>query len=96
MMVEEICKRYGILALYAFGSKALEAVKLASGEKLQPEVDYLSDIDIGVVFFQKPRNVSERLRLYKTLYAELSEVFSPYQLDLTRNSPWLATGMKLW
>lgn len=82
MDIEEICKKYGILALYAFGSKAKEVVELFSGSKAGGGDLLLSDVDIGVVFFQPPREPKQSVSLYKNLYAELAELFKPYQLDL--------------
>lgn len=78
---KQICKDYDILAVYIFGSCAKEGANLLKGKKPE-EVDPLADVDVGVVFLKKPLDAKERIKTYGKLYAELSELFSPFSLDL--------------
>ena len=80
--VNQICNDYGILAIYAFGSMAEKVIPLLKGEKPDEIADPLADLDIGVVFYEKPSAPAERIKLYGKLYSGLSEVFSPFRLDL--------------
>lgn len=76
-----ICKNYDILAIYIFGSCAKEGANLLKGIKPE-EVDPLADVDVGIVFLKKPLDAKERIKTYGRLYAELSELVSPFSLDL--------------
>lgn len=78
---KKICKDYGILAAYLFGSIAKEGAGLLNGKK-PGKLDPLADIDLGVVFIKKHLNTKERMKTYSRLYTELSEIFSPFNLDL--------------
>jgi predicted nucleotidyltransferase len=77
-----VCSDYGILAAYAFGSMAERVNPLLEGEEPGEVADLLADLDIGVVFYEKPPTPAERIRLYGKLYSKLSDVFSPFPLDL--------------
>jgi len=76
-----ICKAYGILAIYIFGSIAKDGAALLES-KMPKRIDPLADIDVGVVFLERPLKPKERIKIYGRLYSELSEVFSPFTLDL--------------
>lgn len=79
--LNKICKDYGVLAAYLFGSLAKKGADLLDGKR--PErVDPLTDIDLGVVFFERPVDPKERIKTYSRLYSDLSDVFSPLNLDL--------------
>ncbi len=81
-LFDRICRDYGILAAYIFGSMAEEGAALLEGGKYGKTVDPLADMDLGVVFFERPLSPKERIRTYGRLYSELGEVFSPFSLDL--------------
>ena len=76
-----ICEGYTILAVYLFGSMANEGVALLDN-KLSVNLDPLADLDVGVVFLQAVSDPKERVTLYKKLYSDLSDLFSPLSLDL--------------
>ena len=76
-----ICEGYTILAVYLFGSMANEGVALLDN-KLPVNLDPLADLDVGVVFLQTVSDPKERIELYKKLYSDLSDLFSPLSLDL--------------
>lgn len=78
----KICAAYGILAVYAFGSRAEKAVELIEGGDTEGINDPLADIDLGVVFHEKGLSPGERIKTYGKLHSELSEIFSPFTLDL--------------
>lgn len=72
-------KKFGILAIYLFGSKAEGATTIRS------------DIDIGIVL-KNPKNLEDARPLYNTIYSELSKVFRPTflrELDIVflQNTP---------
>jgi len=81
MELLRICEGYQILAVYLFGSMANEGVALLD-DKLPVNVDPLADLDVGVVFLQPVSDPKERVKLYKRLYTNLSDLFSPLPLDL--------------
>lgn len=76
-----ICSGYPILAVYLFGSMADEGVGLLDN-KMPVDIDPLADLDVGVVFLLPLSDPKERVKLYKRLYSDLSDVFSPLSLDL--------------
>lgn len=76
-----ICEEYPILAVYLFGSVVEEGFALLA-DKLPENVDPHADIDVGVVFLQAVSDPKDRIRLYKRLYSDLSEIFSPLSLDM--------------
>ncbi len=78
----KLCADYGILAAYAFGSGAEKAVELIEGRETEGIKDPLADIDLGMVFHAKRLSPGERIKTYGRLYSELSEIFSPFTLDL--------------
>jgi predicted nucleotidyltransferase len=79
--LHRICEGYPILAVYLFGSMANEGVALLDNK--QPvTMDPLADIDVGVVFLLPLYDAKERIILYGRLYSDLSDLFSPFPLDL--------------
>lgn len=74
-MLERVCAEYGILAVYAFGSRADDGPRILRGEAVDAKG---SDIDIGVVF---ERHDFEVARL-GALHADMEDVFAPLRLDL--------------
>jgi predicted nucleotidyltransferase len=81
-VLNRICKNYGILAAYIFGSMVEEGNACLEGKKSIKIKDPISDIDLGVVFLEKLLSPKERIKVYGNLYPELSEIFSPFTLDL--------------
>ncbi len=79
---DRICKDYGILAAYVFGSMAEEGAAFLEGKEYEKTEDPLADIDMGVVFLERPFSPKERIRTYGRLYSELNEILSPFTLDL--------------
>lgn len=77
----KICKDYRILAVYIFGSMAKDGIALLESKKPR-EIDPLADVDVGIIFFERPLDPKERIEIYGRLHSELSEVFSPFILDL--------------
>jgi predicted nucleotidyltransferase len=73
--LENLCLRYGILAIYLFGSRADDGLARLAGEPLERAG---SDLDVGVVF-DSPSIDPRRLNL---LQVELERTFSPLRVDL--------------
>ncbi|MBI5193805.1 MAG: nucleotidyltransferase domain-containing protein [Nitrospirae bacterium] len=76
-----VCSGYQVLAVYLFGSMADEGVGLLDN-KMPVDIDPLADLDVGVVFLLPLSDPKERVKLYKRLYSDLSDVFYPLSLDL--------------
>ena len=73
--LNDICREYGLLSVYLFGSRADEGLRLLQGEPVSAKG---SDLDIGV--FVVSRNPdAERLG---ELQVALEEVFEPLRVDL--------------
>lgn len=81
MRLKEICRRYGVVLLYIFGSQQEAGLALLAGEKRVPP-DQLTDIDVGVVIKDGLPPAYERAKLYARLYNELEDLFRPFRLDL--------------
>ena len=73
--LEGICDRYGIVAMYLFGSRAAEGVARLDGAEVSAGG---SDLDVGVVFTE-PEAASRRLT---ALLVELEDILSPLAVDL--------------
>ena len=84
-----ICDRYGIDALYVFGSRALEIASLIRSG--QPSIgEALSDVDIGVL---PKRGIVVDPRAKVRLMAELEDLLGVGRIDLVslpEASPFLA------
>lgn len=76
--LQEVCKRYGVVALYAFGSRTEEIVERVRGQS--PPVQHpTSDVDIGV----QPapdRHLTARERVRLTI--ELEDLLGVARVDL--------------
>lgn len=72
--LEALCRDHGLLAIYLFGSREQDGVRLLAGETVDREG---SDLDIGVVFAGPPR--VDRL---PALQVDLEDVFAPLRVDL--------------
>ncbi|OGW14923.1 MAG: hypothetical protein A3G93_12020 [Nitrospinae bacterium RIFCSPLOWO2_12_FULL_45_22] len=77
----KICKDYAILTAYIFGSMARDGAAILDGKK-HGKIDPLADIDIGVVFLERPLDPNERIKIYSRLHSTLSDIFLPFTLDL--------------
>ena len=73
--LEEICERFGLLAIYLFGSRADDGLCVLRGQAASRGG---SDLDVGVVFL---REDSDPLALLD-LQVALEDVFEPLRLDL--------------
>jgi predicted nucleotidyltransferase len=73
-ILDQLCREHGLLAVYLFGSRADDGLRLLRGEEVAREG---SDLDVGVVF-RGPSNP----RVLSHLQVVLEDVFSPLQVDL--------------
>lgn len=77
MTLPEIFKKYGVKIVYIFGSQKEKGLLFLQGKAVSTEKG--SDLDIGVVFESLPEN---RMEIYGELYADLTEFFEPFNIDL--------------
>jgi len=75
--IRNISEKYGIAVIYLFGSQSENGARYLQGEG--SNVEALSDLDVAVSFKNIP---SDPMKIYGTLYKELSEVFEPFNIDL--------------
>ncbi|HVR97499.1 MAG TPA: nucleotidyltransferase domain-containing protein [Thermoanaerobaculia bacterium] len=73
--LESICKEFGLLAIYLFGSRADDGLQLLRGEAVTREG---SDLDVGVVF----RDSAFDSRLLAALQIEIENLFALLRVDL--------------
>ncbi len=73
--LELIRDKYGLLAVYLFGSRANDGLCLLRGEPVEPEG---SDLDIGIVFLQEEPDLLQ----LGSIHVELSDAFSPLTIDV--------------
>lgn len=78
-MLDDLFKQHRVRIAYLFGSQKDKGVAFLKGQSIEIERD--SDLDIGVVLEDLP-SPEQRLDLYMNLYADLSEVFNPFNIDL--------------
>jgi len=74
---QEIAQKFGINLIYLFGSQAEIGERYIKGDLITPET--FSDLDVAVSFKNPPQN---SIRVYGDLYAEISEIFDPFHIDL--------------
>jgi len=74
-ILDQLCRDHGVLAVYLFGSRADDGLRLLKGEEVSREG---SDLDVGVVF-QDSSISFERLA---SLQVGLEDVFAPLRIDL--------------
>ena len=68
-ILDRLCREHQVLAVYLFGSRADDGLRLLNGEEVSGEG---SDLDIGVVFRKSIEpHISSRLQ------ADFEDVFSP-------------------
>lgn len=75
--IRNIADKYGIALIYIFGSQAENGANYLKG--IDVDAGDLSDLDLAVSFEKIP---SCPMKLYGTLYRELSEVLEPFDIDL--------------
>ena len=74
-MLAGVCDKHRILALYLFGSRAEDGLRILRDEPVGPRG---SDLDVGVVF---ERHAFDATQL-GPLQADLGDVFQPLHVDL--------------
>lgn len=74
-ILDRLCRDHGVLAVYLFGSRADDGLRLLQGEEVSREG---SDLDLGVVF-QAPAINFDRLA---SLQVGFEDVFAPLRVDL--------------
>jgi predicted nucleotidyltransferase len=73
-ILDRLCREHHVLAVYLFGSRADDGLRLLNGEEVPGEG---SDLDVGVVFRK-----SINFQIPSRLQAEFEDVFSPLQVNL--------------
>jgi predicted nucleotidyltransferase len=73
--LDRLCRDHGALAVYLFGSRADDGLRVLRGEKVSREG---SDLDVGVVF-REPAISFDRLA---SLQVGFEDVFAPLRVDL--------------
>jgi predicted nucleotidyltransferase len=74
-ILDQLCRDHGVLAVYLFGSRADDGLRLLQGEEVSREG---SDLDLGVVF-REPAINFDRLA---SLQVGFEDVFAPLRVDL--------------
>lgn len=77
--LDELFKDHDVSIAYLFGSQKDKGIAFMKGQSI--EIERGSDLDIGVVFKDFP-SPEQRFDLYINLYAGLSEIFNPFNIDL--------------
>jgi len=70
-----LCRDFGLLAVYLFGSRKDDGLRRLAGEPVEREG---SDLDVGVVF----RDPRFEPRLLSRLQVAFEDLFEPLQIDL--------------
>jgi predicted nucleotidyltransferase len=73
--LNHLSEESGLLAVYLFGSRADDGLRLLRGEEVSPEG---SDLDIGIVF----RGPLEDLWILSRLQVDLEDIFEPLRVDV--------------
>jgi predicted nucleotidyltransferase len=71
----QICEEFGLLAVYLFGSRQDDGLRVLRGEAVPGEG---SDLDVGVVF----RDLRYDPRRLSLLQVRFEDLFEPLQVDL--------------
>jgi predicted nucleotidyltransferase len=74
-LLARICRERGLLAVYLFGSRADDGLRLLRGEDVPTEG---SDIDIGIVF----PDLSWSPGILSWLQVDFEDLFEPLRVDL--------------
>lgn len=75
--LKELFDSYQVAFAYLFGSQAQEGMKYLCEKKWA--IEKFSDLDIGVKFLN---SVADKIQVYGQLYAKLSIIFKPFNVDL--------------
>jgi predicted nucleotidyltransferase len=73
--LDRICRKYGLLAVYLFGSRAEDGLRLLRGEAVPAEG---SDLDIGIVF----PDTSWSPGILSWLQVDFEALFAPLRVDV--------------
>jgi predicted nucleotidyltransferase len=73
--LEKLCRDSGILAVYLFGSRANDGLRLLAGEEVPADG---SDLDVGLVF----ADPGYAPRLLSRLQVAFEDLFEPLVIDL--------------
>jgi len=73
--LDRICRDFDLLAVYLFGSRQDDGLRLLNGEEVSREI---SDLDVGVLF----RDNDPNFHRLAVLDGELADLFSPLRVDL--------------
>jgi predicted nucleotidyltransferase len=73
--LDQFCRKLGLLAVYLFGSRADDGLRLLRGGEASREG---ADLDVGIVF----RGPLRDPRVLSRLQVELEEIFEPLRVDL--------------
>lgn len=74
--LDRICREFGLLAVYLFGSRKDDGLRLLKGEEISREG---ADLDVGIVFAESKDASFHRLAL---LQGEMEDLFQPLRVDL--------------
>ena len=74
-ILDRLCREHQVLAVYLFGSRADDGLRLLNGEEVSGEG---SDLDVGVVFLD-PKIDFHRLA---SLQVGFEDLFTPVRVDL--------------
>jgi len=75
--LEQLFRKYHVKIAYLFGSQKEKGRDFLSGQLT--DIKFGSDLDIGVVFEKLPEHIFD---VYGNLYADLSMLFEPFNIDL--------------
>lgn len=73
--IEHLCREHGLLAVYLFGSRADDGLRLLQGDTVAREG---SDLDLGIVFHDSTFDPG----LLAILQVELAALFEPLQVNV--------------
>jgi len=73
--LHEICRKFELLSVYLFGSRADDGLRLLQGDQVSAEG---SDLDVGVFFISRQMDA----RLLGEMQVAFEEVFEPLRVDL--------------
>lgn len=76
--LKEIFRKYKVKIVYLFGSQK-DAGSAFLAKKAKKIIEEGSDLDVGVVFEELPKEIFE---VYGELYVDLSILFEPFKIDL--------------
>lgn len=76
-LLEAIAKNYNIGIVYLFGSQAENGKRYIEGYDIMPDAS--SDLDIAMVFRERPEN---EIKAYGLIYLDMAKLFDPFEIDL--------------